>query len=187
MPKHTSHPLSQASSQRPSLIRIGPGLIIAFVLALFFGTRWMIQERETRQSTSNGPPIIERPIVSTPEEKLGPIPEVGFLLEHKDTLGLSPAQVSQIDTLQSEWERYSRPKQHQAEVEAQAAQKYLKKTQNNRRTPAAQIEDQAHGIIVLSRELSTARLRFWDRAFRLLTPEQQKLVYQEREAAWASR
>jgi hypothetical protein len=185
MSKQKTAVSSTFTSSRPRMIRIGPGLIIALLVALFIVVRWLQSER-TAQQQSILPPIVEKPLVIPEQEKLGPTPEVNFILQHKLALKLTASQIQQLGKLQDQWQRFSAPKQQQLKRSAQATEKYLQGAQNQHRTPAAQIEDQAKDVIVLSRELSSERQRLWSRALTVLTLTQQKAVNQERIKAWTA-
>jgi hypothetical protein len=184
MPKHKTLTPTPSPIKRPPLLRIGPGLIIAIVLSLIIGIQWKLNEHAAEKQR-NLPPIVERPVVSSNEEKLGLTPEVSFILQRKEMLKLTKVQTEQLVSLQAEWRHFADPREKAAIDAANAAGQYLNNAQNQRRTPVAHIEDQTHGVVVISRELSAARRRFWSKALTVLTPPQQQLVQHQREVEYA--
>jgi hypothetical protein len=174
------------SSGRPPWLRIGPGLTIALVLAAFLGYRSLVDQKQARQS--NQPPIVDRhPAYSGSEDKIGPTPEIGFITERRARLRLTDSQVSALERLQSKWLKFYGPKMAQANEAAAKMNEYLADARGNRRTPVAQIQDQAAPVMELSRQISSARRAYWVQATQLLTPAQRTALRKERENAWAAK
>ena len=168
------------------LLRIGPGLIIALIVSMFIGYNWYttIQSRPV----SDTPPIVERSVFSSPEqEKLGPTPVVKFIIDRQIKIGLNSSQATKISELNTEWKKLYEPKLAEANKAAANAGKYLADAKGQSRTPSAHIQNEAAPLISLSREISSARSRYWDKAMQILTPKQRVIVQKEREIFWAAR
>lgn len=166
------------------ILNIGPGLIIALGLSTALVS---LTYKQTKKQPA-GPPIIEHHIIiSSDAEKLGPTPEVTFILDHAKDLVLTKDQLSRIKKLDSDWKKFSEPKLAQANEAALKTNAYLADSKANRKTPIAQIQDNARPIIELSGEISACRHRLWDQAMKLLTPEQRKVVQTKRQELWTER
>ncbi|MDO8589190.1 MAG: hypothetical protein Q7T82_19360 [Armatimonadota bacterium] len=169
---------SNNTRKRP-LFYVGPGLILALVAAIVIGKTAMRSERDGRQTA---PPIIERRTVSSADDRLGPIPEVEFLLDHRARLELSGEQIGKLARLQADWEKVYGPKLKEAVAAGRKLGGYLSKAENDRRTPVAQIQRESAPLVSASGEIAKARREFWSRALRLLTAEQRKVADGLREA-----
>jgi hypothetical protein len=177
----------RSSRQKRRLIHIGPGLIIALILSALLAANWIKTERQARQQPS-APPIVERQVVSSSsDEKAGPTPEVRFILDRAEKVGLTTAQVAKLQKLQSDWTRFSEPKLAQANEAAAKTGSYLNESKGQKRTPTAHIEDQARPLMALSGEISSARRNYWNLAMKVLEPSQREAVRKEREADWAAK
>lgn len=169
------------------LIYFGPGLIAALILSLFIGYNWYRSETQKREM-NDMPPIVERQVLSSLEqEKLGLTPEVIFLIERRDKLGLSDTQTAELKALQAEWKKLYGPKIAEANKAAAKTGEYLAGARYKSRTPSAHIQSEAAPLILLSREISSARNRYWDEAMQILTPRQRIKAQKEREIQWAAR
>lgn len=178
---------SMGNGRRRRLVRVGPGLVVALVLSVFVGVKWFGAETQMRQVRS-GPPIVERQLVTSSfEEKSGPTPELKFVFERREKLGLSADQVGKLEKLRAEWEKVYRPKIEEANAAAEKAGGYLQDTHGNRSTPVAHIQKEAGPMIALSGEISAARRSYWSRAVSLLSSEQRSVLQREREADWAAK
>ena len=168
------------------LLRIGPGLIIALIVSMFIGYNWY-KTVHSRQ-VSDAPPIIERSVLSSPEqEKLGPTPGVKFITDRQIKIGLDSIQISKLSELDTEWKKLYEPKLAEANKAAVSAGKYLADAKGQSRTPSAHIQNEAAPLISLSREISSARSRYWDKAMQILTPKQRLIVQRERGIFWAAK
>lgn len=182
-------PRPPTAAQQPGrrLFYIGPGLIIALILAVLIAANWYRGEMRMRKAKS-GPPIVERQITSSDlDPQMGPAPQVSFLLERRGKLKLTHEQMRELESIQNEWKKLYGPKIAEANRVAEEAGRYLESSKRKGRTPTAQIQDRAAELIALSREISTARRRYWDRAMSALTVEQRKLVNEQRESLWSRR
>ncbi len=185
MAKHDSKTIN--TEKRRRLISIGPGLIAALILSIVVGCKYAQVQAQVRER-KQVPPIIERQVISSNyEEKAGPTPEVRFIISHKGKLGLNSSEIIKLKKLQSDWDRFYQPKIAEANAAADRTNRYLSDAKSNRRTPVAQIQDEAGPMIELSREISTARRDCWNRAIKILTPAQRTVLQKEREADWAAK
>lgn len=176
-----------AGKPKRRLLNIGPGLIIALALSIFIGAKWFSTEKQMR-AVDSAPPMVERHTVSlSGEENAGPTPEVGFILDRAEKLGLTADQIAEVRRLSSDWKKTYGPRIAEANAAATKAQEYLANAKGNRSTPVAHIQVEAGSLIALSREISAARRSYWDRAVNILTAGQRKTLQNEREKAWIAR
>ena len=186
MSESIKHPDSATQPKRRWL-NIGPGLVIALAISALIGSQWIRTEIAARRQPS-APPIIERQIISSSyDEKSGPTPEVGFIIDRARKLHITDAQLARLKALQKKWRKYYGPKIAQANQAAAKTNEYLADAKGNSRTPAAQIQGAAAPVIALSGEISAARRSYWGQAVNILTAGQRKALQAEREAAWARR
>ena len=169
------------------LFNIGPGLKIAIVLTIVIVGYKYLQVQKQIDSQERQPPIIERPLITSSAEKLGPTPEVSFIIDRRAKLGLRDDQVKKLRQIDSDWQRIYSPKLDEAKAAAEKANSYLSDAKGSRKTPVAQIQNEARPMIALSGEISSARREYWEKAVKLLTPEQQTALQKEREADWAAK
>jgi hypothetical protein len=166
---------------------IGPGIVIALAISALVGSHWIKMEMAARQQKST-PPIVERQVISSSyEDKSGPTPDAGFIIDRAGELHLTDAQLTRIEKLRGEWRRFYGPKIAEANHAADKTNKYLADAESRSRTAVVQIQDAAAPVIVLSGEISAARRSYWDQAVRMLVPAQRKALEAERRTAWASR
>ena len=186
MSKNNRDPNSATQPKRRWL-HIGPGIVIALAISALIGSQWIKTEIATRKQQS-APPIVERQVISSSyEEKLGPTPEVGFIIDRAEKLRITGAQLARLKALRADWQKRYGPKIAEANQAANRTSRYLAGAKGKSRTPVAQIQNEAAPVIALSGEISSARRGYWDRAARILTSEQRKLLQAEREADWASK
>jgi Spy/CpxP family protein refolding chaperone len=174
----------QASTKR-QWFRIGPGLVIAVVLAVILGGNAI--KNDFAQRSSNSRPIIENRIVGGSRDSAGPTPNIKFLIDHRDKLGLTQHQIAAITNLNQEWESTYGPKLKAAKAQAGKLKDFLAKSASNKRTPVAGIQQEAAPYVALSSEISAARREYWARAMSLLTPKQRQAVIAERKAGLGDR
>lgn len=175
------------SNTKKTWFHIGPGLVIALAVSALIGSQW-IRAQITQRQQPSAPPIAKRQIISSSyEEKLGPTPELKFIIERRKKLHLTDLQAVMLMALQSKWIKIYGPKIAQANQAAAKTQKYLDNSKGHSRTPAAQIQTEAAPLIALSREISSARRTYWSEATRLLNSDQRGILKKEREADWAKR
>ncbi len=175
------------SNTKKTWFRIGPGLVIALAISAFIGSQW-IRKNIAEQQQPSAPPIVKRQMISSSyEEKLGPTPELQFIIKRRKKLHLTDLQAVMLMALQSKWIKIYGPKIAQANQAAAKTQEYLDDAKGHSRTPAAQIQTEAAPLIALSREISSSRRTYWSEATRLLNSEQRGILKKEREANWARR
>jgi hypothetical protein len=177
--RKTSKTPSSAAQARTPLLRIGPGLVIAVILAVIIGGN-AIKDKLPQQKSTSGP-IIENRIVGGSSNPAPPTLDVGFLLTHSDKLGLTPKQVSALNTLNRKYQSTYGPKLKQAKAEADKLKSLLAKSGNGT-TPVASIQQQAAPYVALSSQISQGRRQYWSRAMTLLTPKQREKVLALRKA-----
>lgn len=132
--------------------------------------------------------MVERQVISSSfEEKSGPTPEVSFIIDRAGKLHLASAQLAQLKALRAEWQKFYGPKIAAANQAADKTSDYLAEAKDKSRTPVAQIQNAAAPVIALSGEISSARRSYWDRAVKILTPQQRKALQADREADWVAR
>ena len=171
--------------KRP-IFHIGPGILFALILAAIVGSSAIKSEMQRRQAARSGPPIVERQIVSSDIEKLGPVPEVSFLIDRRDKLGLSESQLRSLRKLQFAWQKFYFPKMKVANAAVRQAADYMSGAEKNRQTPTAQIQREAAPVVAISGEISAVRRQYWARATALLAPAQRLIAAREREADYAA-
>ena len=181
-------PKRAGTGQAPAgrqLFRIGPGLVIAVILAVIIGGNAIKTDLAQKQGGSR--PIIENRIVGGSRDYTGPAPDVRFLIDHREKLNLTPHQIAGVTNLSREWERTYGPKLKAAKAQAKKLRGFLAKSGDNRRTPAASIQQEAAPYVALSSEITAGRREYWSRAMALLTPRQRQLAIAERKAEFANR
>jgi hypothetical protein len=176
----------QRRDKKP-LVHVGPGLIVSLVIiAALLVVRFLTPAQTGHESPSAGP-IVEKPIVLTAQESLGPVPGMRFILDHARDLKLSPSQRAGIVSLRADWERVYGPKMTQANILAKSVGDYLDEKKAGRSAPVAQIEGKATPFVSLSREIATGRRQYWARAMGLVTQEQREKVDVIRKGDWAKK
>lgn len=184
MSRKTRKTPGSAAQTRTPLLRIGPGLVIAVILAVIMGGN-AIKDKLPQQRSNSGP-IIENRIVGGPSNPAPPTPDVSFLLAHKDKLGLTLKQVSALTVLNRKYQSAYAPKLKQAKAEADKLKSFLARSGNGT-TPVASIQQQAAPYVAMSSEISQGRRQYWSRAVALLTPKQREMVLAVRKAEAAPR
>jgi hypothetical protein len=100
------------------------------------------------------------------------VPE--FLLRHRGELTLSAEQVKKITVVAAAYRHDIAPFKPQVAAATAAYQKYLERTQNEKRPEMAEIEKQGAEVQRLSNILATSRHSYWKQARAVLTPQQQQ-------------
>lgn len=155
---------------RKRWIVIGPGIVLALILAI----QIVIASREK----SVRPPIIERQVVgSGVAQSVRPAPEVAYILEHSDRLALSDRQVKALSALQSDWQSRSRPLSEDLEKAAGEFGAFMKETGSKATVP--DIQSHAGSFSELSREVSSLRRVYWEKAIQVLSEQQRKVIDKE--------
>jgi hypothetical protein len=177
---------TKPAERKKRMFYFGPGVIIALILAVIIGGNSIKSEMQRRQA-SKMPPIVERQIVSSGQDRLGPVPEVKFLIDRQKPLGLSEAQTVKLEKLQSAWEKYSVPRMKKANEAAKHLNDYMSRAEDNKQTPAVQVQNEAAPVVAISGEISSQRRAYWSQAVQVLSPEQRKLADTEREKDYAAK
>ena len=167
--------------------RIGPATIMALAISALLGAQWVRTQTAARPE-ANTPPIVERQIISASyDEKLGPTPEVSFIVDRAGKLRLTKAQLAGLVALHSKWQNVYSSKMADANRSAEQVGKCIADKSGGARTPVAQIQDAAAPVVALSGEISSARQSYWDQAVSLLDRHQRSDLQTEREADWSAK
>jgi hypothetical protein len=174
----------------------GPGLLIALLIAAFLVHREGLlrprpgpvvyrevggQIRSQQSAVSTQQSEIRNPQFAIRNSQfVGPTPEVGWLLERREALGLSDSQVRQLEKLKQEWEKATAEDRAAVEQAAAEFQRYMdSRTSSGLRGGRVRPQDltqQAEVVSALSGRLAAARQDFWERAMKVLTPAQRERV-----------
>ncbi|MHB1456026.1 MAG: hypothetical protein ACYC0V_03830 [Armatimonadota bacterium] len=148
-------------------ITIGPGIIIALILT--------IQIVVANRQKPTAAPIIERQVVNNGvNRKMQPAPEIGYVIEHKKQLALSSNQMKALDVLRLEWQSRSKPLSANMDRAAGEFNAFMKKTGN--KATIQEIKSHAGYVSELSREASSLRRIYWEKALQVLNKEQRQVI-----------
>lgn len=167
-------PGQSAGSGRKRWLRVGPGLVLALLaIVLLWPT--------LRDGMRSDRPRIERSqlaVIPAPPAA----PELGWLLEQRDALELTPAQGEKLGRLKTRWDRET---QSLREGLDEASREFERGIGGGEGPPRSiqQIQERAAPLSELSRRLAEARRAYWSEAARLLTPAQRR----QAEDAWTRR
>ncbi len=164
------HPDTPSPGHRHRWFHFGPGIAIALLLSGFvFYTRWEDARRHQL-------PRIERTVAGGPAGRPGEgiAPEIATLLARREALGLSGAQVRDLERLQAEWERVSAPSRRAAEHAAREFRQWMGKTQQRQVTRIGDIQEHGAALSALSAEAARVRRTYWQSALQTLTAEQRE-------------
>ncbi|HEY3298137.1 MAG TPA: hypothetical protein VGK34_05715 [Armatimonadota bacterium] len=147
---------------------IGPGIVFALILAL----QWVITNRK---SSDTGRPIIERQVIAVPKTR-GEVrvPEIGFVLQNREQLKLSAAQVSDLRKLEVEWNEKSKPLNDLMNRAASDFQSYMKSAGS--KVAMKDIQSHAAPVSELSGQISSLRRVYWEKAIIVLDGKQRRAV-----------
>ncbi|MHB0912750.1 MAG: hypothetical protein ACYC2Y_04805 [Armatimonadota bacterium] len=148
---------------------IGPGLVLALILAL---------QIVVRNHRTTAEPIIERQVIGVQTERgYTPALEVSYILERRDVLRLSERQQESLRKLQSEGASKSKPLTDSLDEAANDFQAFMKKTGG--KATVRDIQTHSGQVSELSREVSSLRRVYWEKALMLLDERQKAIVRQE--------
>jgi hypothetical protein len=162
----------QQSETRPRKrwIVIGPGLVLALIISI----QIVIANREKPAA----PPIVERQVVgSEMPRRFVPTPEVKYLLARKEQLALSTEQVQALDALQTGWQGKSKPLTDDLKKAAGEFDAYMKGA--GERASLRDLQSHAGDLSELSREVSSLRRIYWEKAVQVLNKDQRKAIEKE--------
>jgi hypothetical protein len=152
---------------RSRWIIIGPGIILAIIFAL--------QIAINNHKSASVPPIIEKQVIGgETTQSMTPTPEVGYVLEREDSLGLSSAQESSLRKLQAEWEARSRPLVATMNKAARDFQAFMDKSGG--RATMRDIQSHTGYVSESSRQVSSLRRVYWQKALYVLDKRQQSVI-----------
>ena len=155
---------------------IGPGLIIALALSVFFVWRRL------------QPPQIARPVIVQHEGAIAAagVPDPPFVLAHAEVLALSAEQRARVRRLADE---YAKQTATQRKALGQAEREAREKLSNAPGGPPSvtDIQEASRGVTELSGLLAEARVEAWPGLCAVLTAEQQRQAKQAWDEAHALR
>ncbi|MBI2301220.1 MAG: hypothetical protein HYU66_20115 [Armatimonadetes bacterium] len=157
-------------ADRPRRVRIGPFFAVSLVVA---GV-WLYQQRGAVGLTR--PAIREARPADLPRSDLGITPEPAWLLRHAGPLGLTAAQRRQLNKLAADLQRATRADRGRLDGTTGEIGDYLEHRRSRGGLDPDAARDRAADLGELSARLAAARHAAWDRAWKLLTPEQQDQV-----------
>ncbi len=153
--------------------RFGPAFLTALVLSGVY-LWWRQADLAQRQRQ----PVIVKHQTTPPGGTLGAVAP-DFVRDQAQELGLTPEQLTRVETLAAEWSRETGDLQSRLQQVGTALQAKFASAASGRLTPA-DYETEAAELQALSHELSKHRRRYWERLQEVLTAEQQ----QQAQAAW---
>jgi hypothetical protein len=155
---------AQPTRQRWAII--GPGLLLALILAVAFVLR-------DHQSKAR-PPIVERQVVSRSRSNSAkPTPKVTFITEHADELHLTRIQSTSLAKLTDEWKREANPVKRRMDA---AAARYRKEMAGARHLTAAEIEAKAAPVMDLTWQWISLKRKFWEKGLQVLNDKQRRQI-----------
>jgi hypothetical protein len=165
---------SVGAGARRRWLRFGPGLALALGAVLLL---WPMLRGDFGADT----PRIERSRLS----EIPPppaAPELGWLLEQKEALGLKPPQVDRLGRLRTRWDRATQALREALELASAQFTQEMRARQTPRVNVGA-LRVNAVPVTDLSRQLAEARRVYWSEAAPVLTRSQRR----QAEAAWTRR
>jgi hypothetical protein len=155
------------SKPRKRWIIIGPGLVIAVILAL--------QVAINNHKTSVGPPIVERQVLGG-KVAVGPVsaPEIDYVLKQRDDLALTSHQVAVLTDLQSDWKTKSKPLMDDLQRSADSFHEFMQNVGD--KAPMQDIQAHAAPVSELSRQVSSLRRVYWEKALQVLNKGQRSEI-----------
>ena len=141
---------------------VGPGLVIALGLSVFFVWRRM------------QPPQVARPVVVQHEGAIAAtgVPDPPFVLERAAELGLSADQKARVRELAGEYTRQTEGLREALSRAGRQTRETLSQASDKPPTPT-DVQEATKGVSELSGLLAEARAGAWTRLERVLKPEQQ--------------
>lgn len=155
------------TSPRRRWIIIGPGIVLAAILAL--------QVAINARRASDDRPIIERQVIASDiSAHSTPAPEVSYVLEHRALLALTENQVIRLKKLQERWRRESEPPAKELNRSAREFEQFMEKSKG--KVSVQDIQAHAGEVSELSRRTSSLRRIYWERALQALDSKQRSAV-----------
>ncbi len=151
-------------------IIIGPGLVIAIILAL--------QVAINNHKTSVGPPIVERQVLGGKAAD-GPVsaPEIDYVLKQSDHLALTAHQAAVLTDLQSDWKTKSKPLVDDLQKAADHFHIFMQNVGD--KAPMQDIQAHAAPVSELSRQVSSLRRVYWEKALQVLDKGQREKIQRQ--------
>jgi hypothetical protein len=156
------------SRPRRRWIIIGPGILIAIILAL--------QVAIKQHTVSSRPPIIERQVIGR-QGTSELARSVGYVIDHAEQLKLSERQLASLKNLEGEWETRSAPLQSELNRAASEFERFMKQAEG--KVTAQEIQARGAEVSELSRQMASLRRVYWQKALQMLDEEQRKTILEE--------
>jgi len=155
---------------RKRWIVIGPGILLALVFALQIAMR--------NHQVTSAPPIIGRQVIGVQTAEGGVLtPEIGYMLEYKEHLGLSDRQIASLENLQEEWNAKSQSLKRQMDRAAGEFRRFMNEAGSD--VSVRDIQSHAGSVSELSGEVSGLRGIYWQKALQVLDRGQRSMIEQE--------
>jgi len=158
--------MTQQASRRPRIV-IGPGILIAVLIAAIIAFRYMPERQQ-----QHGPPKVEHRLVG----RL-PMPALTIkeLLKESAPLKLSKQQLTQLRHLAAQWERDSQADRQRLARETRTLQSWLQSAQKTGKR-IAQTELQRRQAVYSSASNKMVYLRqlYWKMALKVLNSDQRR-------------
>ena len=167
-----------AKTPRRRWLRFGPGLaLVILALALL----WPSLQGGLPGS---GPRIDRSSLTSIPAPPAAP--ELSWVLEQRDSLHLSTAQVTKLSRLQNQWEGETHALREALRQETASLDRELD-SQPHQGLNIREFQDRASPLSELSRRLAAARRDAWAEAALLLTSSQRQQAETNWRRHWSAR
>lgn len=164
MTKNQQQP--QAAPRRRWFV-IGPGVLIAVILGL--------QIAIANHRTTSAPPIVERQVLGARTDTVSaPAYEISVILGHAKDLRLSDSQSSSLKKLQAEWIAISKPLTEEMNRSAADFDEFMARA--NGRATLSEVQSHAGPVSEASRQVASVRRGYWQRALRVLDPQQREAL-----------
>ncbi len=151
-------------------IVIGPGLVLAVILA--------IQVMIANRPKPAGRPIIERQVIGSEViQTATPAPAISYILERKQQLALGDRQVKALNALQVDWQSKSKPLSAELNKAAGEFNAFMKTAEN--KATMKDIQSHSGPVSELSRQVSSLRRVYWEKARQILSAPQQQTLDKE--------
>ncbi len=154
---------------------LGPGIITAVVIATALVASGRLQ-------LSKPPPKPELTALQLSDsEKLGPMPQVSWLVAHSRALKLTPAQDKKLKDLAVVSDAEMKPLKTELDKAGQDFEQWVR-THSARKGERLSVQQGAGELVLLSRKAAEIRQKRWKQATMLLSAAQRKQVDSMREA-----
>ena len=173
---------TSASTCKPRWFRFGPGLVTAFVAAMFVYQRAPMQRAEPRRTVPQASEMVGNKAASSSNDILPAAPDADWLWSQRQSLNLNAQQTHQLQKLHARWQRDTRDLR--ADL-ARATRQFEREMAQEKARPDTLQVLAARGapLAELSRRLAQARRAWWNEAAPLFSSAQRA----QAQAAWKRR